>query len=100
MTAEQTELVAVLLEARKLLALPKNDYAWSSWRDFEHASTEIDDHVEKIKNGNYSTLFTVEGLFAATGPIQEVSVSSGWGQPFLDLSNRFDQALIGLQKTI
>jgi len=30
-------------------------------------------------------------LFAPTGPIQEVSLSSGWGQEFLELAERFDK---------
>jgi hypothetical protein len=32
-------------------------------------------------------------LFAPTGPIQEVSVSSGWGDAFLELADRFDDAM-------
>jgi ferredoxin len=31
-------------------------------------------------------------LFAPTGPIQEVGVSSGWGEAFLELAERFDRA--------
>ena len=33
-------------------------------------------------------------LFAPTGPLQEVSLSSGWSQQFLAVSNRFDQAFV------
>jgi hypothetical protein len=32
-------------------------------------------------------------LFLPTGPIQEVSLSSGWAQEFLDLADRYDQAV-------
>jgi len=32
-------------------------------------------------------------LFAPTGPIQEVSLSSGWGQGFLKLAEDFDAAV-------
>jgi hypothetical protein len=32
-------------------------------------------------------------LFAPTGPIQEVSLSSGWGGEFLKLASTFDAAL-------
>ena len=30
-------------------------------------------------------------LFAPTGPIQEVSLSSGWGHEFIKLAERFDK---------
>jgi hypothetical protein len=35
----------------------------------------------------------MEVLFAPTGPIQEVSISSGWGEAFLSLAERFDAAM-------
>ena len=31
-------------------------------------------------------------LFAATGPIQEVSLSSGWDDAFLKIAEQFDRA--------
>lgn len=31
-------------------------------------------------------------LFAPTGPIQEVSLTSGWANPFLKVAERFDNA--------
>jgi hypothetical protein len=34
----------------------------------------------------------IEVLFAPTGPIQEVSMSSGWSREFLRLAERFDEA--------
>lgn len=32
--------------------------------------------------------------FTSTGPMQEVSLSSGWGQEFLALAKRFDAAMV------
>ncbi|MFF5235251.1 hypothetical protein [Dactylosporangium sp. NPDC000521] len=34
-------------------------------------------------------------LFAPTGPIQEVAISSGWGDAFLEPADRFDAAVAG-----
>jgi hypothetical protein len=33
-------------------------------------------------------------VFAPTGPMQEVSLSRGWGQEFLTLAERFDAAMV------
>ncbi len=30
-------------------------------------------------------------LFAPTGPIQEVSISNGWGEFFIKLADKFDE---------
>ena len=64
------DLLAVMLEARRLIARPENDFTWSSFIDQEAA------------------------LFLPTGPIQEVSLSSGWGDEFVALADRFDLAAV------
>lgn len=84
------KLIAVLREARELLARPDNDFAWSSWEDATAALREIDGFISRIEVGDMPERSAIELLFLPTGPIQEVSVSSGWGQQFLRLADRFD----------
>lgn len=86
-------LVAVLREARTFLARPDNDFAWSSWEDAEAAFREIDGLISRIESGTLPPRLDLTVLFAPTGPIQEVSVSSGWGQEFVRLADRFDAAV-------
>ena len=85
-------LVTVLREARNLLASPDNDFSYSSWMDTEAAIQEIDDLRLQVESGTLPPRVDLDVLFAPTGPIQEVSVSSGWGQDFLRLAARFDAA--------
>jgi hypothetical protein len=85
-------LVTVLREARTLLAWPDNDFSWSSWEDTEAAIREIDELRLRVESGSLPPRLELEVLFAPTGPIQEVSISSGWGQVFLRLADRFDAA--------
>ena len=86
-------LIVILQEARALLALPDNDYSWSSWRDAPHALAEIDDLIARLERGEMPPRISLTVLFAPTGPIQEVSLSSGWAQAFLDLAKRFDEEM-------
>ena len=82
----------VLRETRALLARPNNNFDWSGWANAEAALREIDALIvyvgEKASPDRQQFLW----LFAPTGPIQEVSVSSGWGDEFLALAERFDAA--------
>lgn len=87
------ELVDALKAARALLALPENDFAWSSWEDASAATGEIDRLITEIIVGRAPDKLQMEVLFAATGPIQEVSLCSGWADEFLALAARFDSAL-------
>ena len=77
------ELVDVLRECRALLARPDSDYLWSSWEDADAALEEIDGIIASIEQGEpLSQWWSV--IFAPTGPMQEVSLSSGWGDEFLN----------------
>jgi len=81
-------VIAILTEVRELLSSPQNDFAWSTWRNREAALAEMDEVMRRARAGSVSELSI---LFAPTGPIQEVSSSSGWGDRFLDLAERLDR---------
>jgi hypothetical protein len=87
------QLVEVLREARGFLARPDNDFTWSDWGSTADALQEIDDIIARIESGVLPARLDIEVLFAPTGPIQEVSLSSGWGKAFLGLAERFDAAM-------
>ena len=88
----RAELVDVLRESRALLARPENDFTWSSWEDAESALEEIDAMLAAIEQGEPPSRYW-SVIFAPTGPMQEVSLSSGWGDEFLALADRWDAAM-------
>lgn len=87
------KLISVFEDARELLAQPGNDFSWSSWADGEAALEELDGILSALQSGVLPAGLSMEVLFAPTGPIQEVSLSSGWGEEFLVLAERLDEAL-------
>ena len=91
--AARQELVEVLRQARSLLALPDNNFDWSSWADADAALREVDGLVAKVQSGQLPERLAIEVLFAPTGPIQETSLSSGWAQEFLALASKCDAAV-------
>jgi hypothetical protein len=92
MDSARAELRNVLRDPRSLIALPDNDFAWSSWQGPEAALQEIDGLIVALEGGQSPPRLRMSVLFAPTGPIQEVSLSSGWGEEFLALAARFDAA--------
>jgi hypothetical protein len=93
------ELIAVIEEAKALASLPGNDFSWSSWPDEGAALTELDAILNQLGKGELPDLADLSVLFAPTGPLQEVSLSSGWGQQFLLLASRFDAALERVERS-
>lgn len=88
-------LLDIFQRARDLVARPDNDFAWSSWRDAEHALEEIDSIISRLQRAEIPDTFEMSILFAPTGPMQELSLSSGWGNRFLGLASEFDDAIDG-----
>jgi hypothetical protein len=86
------ELLHILIDARDLLARSENCFDWSSWEDSDEAFREIDDLMATIEIDLLPSKLALSVLFAPTGPMQEVSISSGWADEFLALASRFDAA--------
>jgi len=82
-------------ETRAYLAREENDFSWSSWSDADQAIAEIDSIIAALET---SSIPPIGVLFAPTGPIQEVSLSSGWRNEFLKLADRFDKEYENLNR--
>lgn len=87
------ELLGVLRQVRERLAHPGADFLWSSWEDADAALAEVDPLIHGLERGALPARFSIDILFAPTGPLQETAMSSGWGDEFLTLASRCDGAL-------
>jgi hypothetical protein len=93
MDESRRELVEVLRETRAMLALPDNEFMWSSWEDADAALAEVDGLIRQLEAGVLPDRLAITILYAPTGPIQETAISSGWGDEFLVLADRCDAAV-------
>ncbi|HLO98993.1 MAG TPA: hypothetical protein VK171_10400 [Fimbriimonas sp.] len=82
-------LTDILTRSRELVARPQNDFMYSSCLDQEDALRELDHCLEKDHAGTL-TAREISILFAPTGPMQELAMSSGWSDEFLLLADEFD----------
>jgi hypothetical protein len=86
-------LIEVLNETRAFLARPGSDFGWSSWNDQSEALAEIDRILQRVTADAPLDVSPIQVLFLPTGDLQEVSISSGWGDDFLNLAKRFDRVV-------
>lgn len=86
-------LLEVMGEVRALVARPGNDFGWSGWTDSQEALEEIDPLLGLLEAGALPPLANLTVLFLPTGPLQELSLSSGWGDEYVELASRFDDAV-------
>lgn len=83
-------LVEVLYSSIELLSIEDNDFTWSSWESQATAVAEIRSILSVVDAGMLPHRIDVSVLFAPTGPIQEVSLSSGWAETFLKIAEIYD----------
>ncbi|MGW1062115.1 hypothetical protein [Micromonospora rubida] len=95
MSVDTEALLAVLADIHAILARQGNDFSWSSFPHADAALQKVDELSAAVRAGD-PPLLMLTVLFAPTGPVQEVSLSSGWAEEFLVLADRFDAAMAGI----
>lgn len=88
----QALLGEVLAASIELVSLEDNDFAWSSWGDRAEAVKELSGYAAALESGGWPDINQMSVVFAPTGPMQELSLSSGWGESFVKLASFFDAA--------
>lgn len=71
-------LIHVLEAVVELLSIEGNDFTWSRWSDADEAMAEVRSILARMKKCHLAERTDVAVLFAPTGPIQKVSLGSGW----------------------
>lgn len=98
MDAETADLLRVLEKVLHIVTTFEQDVTWNSgWDTPADMVTELQAHADRLRSGDLSKLDDLRFLFLPTGPLQEVSISSGWAEVFLTLSEHFDHAYAALR---
>jgi hypothetical protein len=84
-------LIHVLESAIELVSLPDNEFCWSYWESGEEAKQEMLALIASVKNSVLPEKVKISVLFAPTGPLQEVSMSSGWADAYLKIAEKYDE---------
>ena len=94
--ALRIQVLAVLDEVIDRLGRQDADYSYSSFASPESGIAEIDGYRDQFRAGVLRPVM-LPLLFAPTGPIQEVAISSGWGDRFAELEAQIDAAFDQIQ---
>lgn len=90
------EVVQVVEDVLAIVEAEPQDVTWSRWDEPEEMVADVRNHVALLRRGDVSQVPELKMLFAPTGSLQEVAISSGWGERYLRLAARFDAARTGL----
>ncbi|MZQ84915.1 hypothetical protein GQF01_22650 [Paenibacillus sp. 5J-6] len=83
-------LTSLLLQVRDQVDSPTTDISWSKYDSLEELLQFLDILIKKVKESEEDSINSIiedlKLLFAPTGSLQEISISSGWTKEFLELS--------------
>ncbi|GEM58372.1 hypothetical protein B0A78_07070 [Flavobacterium columnare NBRC 100251 = ATCC 23463] len=83
--------VAEILKQIKTFVSEETDSIWAGFENPDKFLEEINQDIEKIVNCDYQTLEKVNIEFAPTCTYQELSMTNGWSDKYLELSTEFDK---------
>ncbi len=87
------DIIDILDEIIHIIECNETDVTWSGYDTVDDALAELNDHKNRLIQNDLSKRRELKFLFLPTGPLQEISISSGWGDRFLSLAKRFDDAM-------
>jgi len=94
------DLISLIEEIIVILKSPYTDTTWTHWDTPAEALINFSQILEKLKNNDKTVLKELEIIFLPTGSLQDLSISSGWGDKYIDLSKKFDYLHSNLIKDI
>lgn len=87
------EIEKILNEVKVIINSPNTDVLWSGYNTVAEVLRDIDLYIEKIKRHDDTVIEDLMIAFAPTGAFQEISLSSGWGYEFIEISSRLDDLI-------
>ncbi|KKM70762.1 hypothetical protein LCGC14_1437480 [marine sediment metagenome] len=98
---KNTRIIVNILEKVKEFTLGiSTDVGWSRFESKEEVIKEINNHIQRLRNNDFSKIEELIFLFLPTSDLQEISISSGWGKEFLVIAEKFDNAIKDLIRRI
>ena len=85
------ELIAIFDDVLSYIRRPGVDLVWSHWDNVDEAIKELENHKSRFLKNDFTKLDEASFLFAPTGSLQEVSLSNGWGDEFIQLAIKMDK---------
>jgi hypothetical protein len=87
------DVIDILNEVIRIIESGEANVTWPGYGTVDDALLDLADHIDRLAQNDLSKRKELEILFAPTGALQEISLSSGWSEQFLSMAERFDRAM-------
>jgi hypothetical protein len=94
MTKELTDLIGQV----KNKITDDSDMVWTNYDNAKQLRDELETYILELQSGDMGSIEKLKKFFLPTAPLQEHSISNGWGNEYLELSKKFD-GLYAIRRT-
>ncbi|WP_127492981.1 hypothetical protein [Paenibacillus glycanilyticus] len=93
MTDNHNKIIYLLEELRARVESPLTDLFWSSYNSVSEILEEIDSYVIRLSAMDIDVMKDIQFFIAPTGSMQEISISNGWSDEFIVITEKLDQLI-------
>jgi len=83
-------LIKLLNKIIELVSTRDTNMVWSTYDTKEVLILELKNYIQRLQNNDFSPIEQLISLFLPTGDLQEIAISSGWGEEYLSISKKFE----------
>lgn len=98
METEITGIIRLLKIIKDHVSIKGTNVLMSSFNSGKEVVNFIDDHIDLLSKSDISKINDLIVLFLPTSDFQEISISNGWGDKYLEIAKEFDDLINSLQK--
>jgi hypothetical protein len=88
-----TEVIIQIVRLKTLISLPTTDVGWSAYTSADEALKDLEEIENGLKELDKDAVDKLCFLLLPTADLQEISISSGWGDEFLIIAEAIEKAL-------
>ena len=89
-----SNLIALIEKIKDLVNQPGTTTPlWIHYDSIEEVVGELERHILLLHKEDFSIIKELTLLFAPTSDLQELSISNGWGNQFLEIAEEFDEII-------
>ena len=88
-----SNLIALIEKIKDLVKDRDTNVLWTHYNSKEEVVVELERHIVSLNSKDFSIIKELILLFAPTSDLQELSVSNGWGNQFLEIAEKFDEII-------
>jgi len=91
------DLIGILNKVKEKIS-DNSDMVWTNYASAKAFREELQGYIDELEENNISSLETLQHLFLPTATLQEHSISNGWSDEYMKLSDEFDQLYSAMKK--